>query len=196
MIFAGLSVLFSLLIFPFAYWIGYRRPHYFSTPIATLFLVLALLVTAVTEWVREAVRKPYIIYDFMYSNAILKEDRDIYAANGFLKVAKWADVREFQPDDPSQALAAGKAIFKAQCQHCHTVEGFNGVRALVYGWSEGFTYDQLGRLDELKRFMPPFVGTDAERRALAQWLTTLNPPVTGKNDANASRYDHLAVESR
>ena len=34
------------------------------------------MVTAVTEWVREAVRKPYIIYNYMYSNAILKTQGD------------------------------------------------------------------------------------------------------------------------
>jgi mono/diheme cytochrome c family protein len=34
---------------------------------------------------------------------------------------------------------------------------------------------QLLHLNELKGFMPPFVGTDAERRALARWLQSLNP---------------------
>lgn len=189
MVFAGLSLLFSLLIFPFAYWVGYRRPALFSTPMATLFLVFALLVTAVTEWVREAVRKPYIVYDYMYSNALLKEDLDIYAAHGFLNVAKWASVR-----DPSQTLVAGRELFKGQCQHCHTLDGFNSIRALVYGWSEEFTYEQLGHLDELKGFMPPFVGTDAERRVLAQWLSSLNS--VGKEDANVSRRSPLSAESR
>ena len=38
---------------------------------------------------------------------------------------------------------------------------------------------QLVHLNELKGFMPPFVGTDDERRALAAWLINLNPqPVT------------------
>jgi mono/diheme cytochrome c family protein len=197
MIFAGLSVLFSVLIFPFAYLIGYRQPQHFSPAIGALFLVLALLVTAVTEWVREAVRKPYIIYGYMYSNAILKEDMDIYRTHGFLPVAKWATIREFDPSNESETLRAGAELFKGQCQHCHTVEGFNGITALVYGWSKAFTYEQLGRLNELKAFMPPFVGTDAERRALAKWLAGLNPPhVTEGQKHNAPGHDSYTAESR
>ncbi len=35
---------------------------------------------------------------------------------------------------------------------------------------------ELAHLSELKGFMPPFVGTEAERKALGAWLASLNPP--------------------
>jgi hypothetical protein len=42
----------------------------------------------------------------------------------------------------------------------------------------------LAYLNELKGFMPPFIGTEAERKALDAWLLSLNPPPT------SSKIDH------
>ncbi len=174
MMVASLSVLFSVLLFPFVYVLGYRRSEHFTPGLGMLFLVLALLATATTEWVREAVRKPYIIYDYMYSNGILRDRMDIYRAHGYLAVAQWATTRDFDPEDPEETMRAGKSLFTGQCQQCHTVSGFNGVEPLVYGWSEEYIEYQLGRLDELRAFMPPFLGTEDERRALTAWLAQLD----------------------
>jgi len=44
---------------------------------------------------------------------------------------------------------------------------------MVKGWREEFVDYQLQHLNELKGFMPPFVGSDAERRVLARWLANL-----------------------
>jgi hypothetical protein len=41
------------------------------------------------------------------------------------------------------------------------------------GWSEPFIDYQLQRLNELKGYMPPFVGSEDERRALATWLADI-----------------------
>ena len=70
-IFAALSVALSLLIVVIT-WAGpYRRPHLANALVASVLVVLGLGVTGVTEWVREAVRKPYVIYGYMYSNGNL-----------------------------------------------------------------------------------------------------------------------------
>ncbi|MDA1190407.1 MAG: cytochrome ubiquinol oxidase subunit I [Candidatus Poribacteria bacterium] len=185
--FAALSVFFSAIVFPFAYFLAYRYPRYFSPALGVLFLIMALGATAVTEWVREAVRKPYVIYGVMYSNAIYKNDLARFQQNGFLNEAKWTTVREFDPNDRAQLLAAGEQMFRGQCGHCHTTDGFNGVKPLVYGWGEPFLYEQIGRLNELRRFMPPFVGNDEERRALAAWLYELNGEIPPLSDAKGAR---------
>jgi hypothetical protein len=49
------------------------------------------------------------------------------------------------------------------------------MRFAVKGWSREMIDYQLLHLNELKSFMPPFVGTEAEHRALAAWLASLNP---------------------
>ncbi|MBT3265619.1 hypothetical protein HN371_00625 [Candidatus Poribacteria bacterium] len=174
MMVATLSVLFSAILFPAVYFLGVRQPAQFTPAMGALLLVIALLATGVTEWVREAVRKPYIIHGYMYSNGTLASGERDYARDGYLSGATWASVRDFDPGDPQQTMAAGRELFRGQCQSCHTVQGFNGIKPLVYGWSREFLAYQTERLDELRAFMPPFVGSAAEKQALTAWLYALN----------------------
>jgi len=181
--FAVMSVVISGMIFVFAYFIAYRNPQSVNPAVALIFLVLGLGVTGVTEWVREAVRKPYVIYDYMYSNAVRKSEVAQLRETGVLAVAKWATVREIAPGN---RLEAGREVFTLQCAYCHTIDGYNGIRLFVRGWSERFIGNQIRHLDELKRFMPPFAGNVAEREALAAWLASLNPGVPTPADDRAT----------
>jgi len=67
-------------------------------------------------------------------------------------------------------------MFRFQCQSCHTINGFNGIKPMVKGWRKDFLDYQLQHLDELKGFMPPFMGNDEERAALVEFLYNLNRP--------------------
>jgi len=169
--FAFATVALSVIIFAFAYFIGCRHPESFSRPLALMFLVLGLLVTGVTEWTREAVRKPFIIYDYMYSNTILKDEVPIIKNSPILSRAKWVATKQVFPWN---AESAGAEVFRVQCAMCHTVSGYNGIKPLTLGWTEEDIYDALGRLERLRGIMPPFVGSEDERQALASWLASLN----------------------
>lgn len=173
-IFMAASLVLSVLILLFTYWGPYREPGRVSFPLALLFVTLGLLVTGTSEWVREAIRKPYVIYDYMYVNGIRPAEVAEIDRRGILRYARWA-----RPvpagSSPEAVLARGQEVFRLQCMACHTVDGYNGVRALVRGWTPEFTEFQLRHLNRLKGFMPPFAGTDEERRALAAWLASLNP---------------------
>ena len=144
------------------------------------------MVTATSEWVREAVRKPYIIYNVMYSNGLRPTEVQAISRDGFLHQARWVDVHEAEP---MNRLEAGKEIFRFQCANCHTVDGYNAIRPLIQGWRESFIAGQLKNLNELKGFMPPFAGTDEERRALAHYLASLwgyppeNQPMPDQEEA-------------
>jgi len=182
-IFAGLSILFSIIIFSFAYFGPYKYPRHFPFPFAVMFLLMGLLVTGVTEWVREAVRKPYIIYDYMYSNAILVSSENPYRLGGALAHAKWVQTKEIED---ANLFVAGRELFQIQCQSCHTVDGYNGIRPLLQDWPEDFIDRQLQHLETLKGFMPPFLGTEKERHALARYLSTLRRKPVG--DASVRDY--------
>ncbi|MBI1941151.1 MAG: cytochrome ubiquinol oxidase subunit I [Acidobacteria bacterium] len=171
-IFAGLSIFFSVLVVLFTFFGPYEHPRYFNLTFAFVIAVLALSTTAVTEWVREAVRKPYIIYDYMYANTLRLEDVERVRQAGVLRSALWVRHREVTPVDPARA---GEDVFRVQCAACHTVNGYNSIRFAVKGWSRQMIDYQLLHLNELKGFMPPFVGTEEERAALAKWLVELNP---------------------
>ncbi len=171
-IFAGLSIFFSALVVLFTYFGPYQHPRYFNLTFAFVIAVMALSTTAVTEWVREAVRKPYIIYDYMYANTLRLEDVSRIRQESILKSAQFV---RFHEVDPQRVVESGADIFRVQCASCHTVDGYNSVRFAVKGWTREMIDYQLLHLNELKGFMPPFVGTDAERRALVAWLASLNP---------------------
>jgi len=166
-----LSVVFSLLIFGFALLGPSRRPASLSMPLAVLIATLGLMVTGTSEWVREAIRKPYIIYDYMYVNSIRPADQALLNTSGVLPTAKWSLVRDATSAGP---VKAGSAVFRLECSACHTVYGYNGILPLVQTWPDWFIEYQLQHLDTLKGYMPPFVGTEEERKALAAYLAWLS----------------------
>jgi cytochrome bd-type quinol oxidase subunit 1 len=170
--FAGLSLILSVIIFLFIILGPYRRPDGFAFPFALLILVLGFMVTGTTEWVREAIRKPFIISDYMYSNGILVGQEGQINQKGILATARWVSNKEVIP---GKELEAGRDIYRIECQSCHTIIGYNGIKPLIRGWNEEFIDHQLQNLKTLKGFMPPFVGTEVERKALASWLASLNP---------------------
>jgi len=169
-IFAGLSIALSALIVGLTCFGPFARPQESGVVLAAAIAMLGLGVTGVTEWVREAVRKPYIIYGYMYSNGIRAEDAELVRERGVLATARWVSAR-----DPAAAPLeqVGYEIFRTECRSCHTVDGYNGIRVMVKGWREDFIDFQLRHLNELKGFMPPFLGTEQERKALAAWLAEL-----------------------
>jgi len=170
-IFAGASILISAAIVVAVLVGPMLFPQQFHVSAAVVIVLLALAATGVTEWVREAVRKPYVIYGYLYSNSISPWDRARLDAEGILATAKWSGSKA---DTTRMPLEAGARIFRLQCQSCHTVNGFNAVRPLVKGWDAEFMDHQLRKLETLKGYMPPFMGTSEERLALGQWLLNLN----------------------
>jgi cytochrome bd-type quinol oxidase subunit 1 len=169
--FAGATLLLSGLIFIFAYFLPFRQPKNFPTALSFLFLFLGLLVIGGAEMVREAIRKPFVIYNYLYSNNVFKSDVDKYRTAGVLSAAKWTEFRSADDTDP---LKIGREVFRFQCQSCHTVEGYNGIKPLVKSWDLEYIHSQLTQLNKLKGFMPPFMGSDSERMALTKWLYDLN----------------------
>jgi len=69
-----------------------------------------------------------------------------------------------------EALALGERVLASRCLHCHAAIP---LAPRVAGWTAERAYQALGRLPELYPAMPPFHGTDDERRALAIYLAAL-----------------------
>ncbi len=77
-------------------------------PVALLTLFCALAVMGSFEWIREAARRPYVINEVMYSNAIMKNDVERLNREGFLQSALWVQNREISAEN---RLAAGEELF-------------------------------------------------------------------------------------
>ena len=145
------------------------RPALRTRLVTVVVLVAALGYLGAFEWTREAARRPYVINQVMYSNGIREKDVERLDRQGFLATARW--VRNRQVTEANR-LEAGRELFVHQCYACHTVGGFNNdilarTQAMSYQGLRGY----LATVHEKRPFMPPFVGTEEERGALAAFLT-------------------------
>ncbi|MEK4801329.1 c-type cytochrome [Oceanobacillus sp. FSL K6-0118] len=165
--FINYSGLFAFVIF--GIWI-IGRPDKVSIILAITIFFSSMGFIAEFEMVRESVRKPYIIYDYMYANGVIEKDAEKYNKEGYLKNSTFAAVNEVTEEN---IYEAGEEIYKGQCLSCHTIDGWREKRAFsnrLNGWTEENIAQYIETLHETRPFMPPFVGTDEEREALAHYL--------------------------
>lgn len=142
-------------------------PRYINIAIALIVLILAQISFGYYEFARERVRKPFIIRDYMYSNGILVSEVEKLNENGVLSKAKWANIAGYK-----DKLKVGRAVFVAECKICHSLNGFNALRPKIEGLEAEDLDGILMDLDS-NPLMPPFVGTDKEREALAAYLAEI-----------------------
>jgi mono/diheme cytochrome c family protein len=145
--------------------------HLLFIPVIASFIFLGTF-----ERLREFIRKPYVIGDYMYANGILVEEYDLYQQEGLLKNAPYSSVTEITPENE---LKAGEAVFTLACTRCHTTHGINSVVKnfeLMYG--EGNPLDPeamqayIKGMHNARYYMPPFPGNEAELGALARYIAS------------------------
>ncbi len=147
-------------------------PRVNRLPTAVVLILATALFFGGWERVREASRKPWVIYGHMYSNGILVDEIEELNSQGILSRAPWAWYRK----DGTRA-GMGEAVYRAQCQACHTIDGYNSITRLVEGLDH-YTLDGIFMALDQNPAMPPFVGTEEERMQLARYLAALGgmPP--------------------
>ncbi len=181
--YANIILIFSVLTFLLSL-LTLLKPRKIPFVYSLVVVATAFMTMWGFEFVREAIRKPYIIYDYMYGNSIFKEavpgsaGMDLASLNekGVLQVAKWIRPESREITEENQ-LTVGREIFRVECQSCHTVDGYRSIRKIVSKKKWGFSaiYSRLGLLDKMfNGVMPPFAGTDAEKTALAMYLASLS----------------------
>jgi cytochrome bd-type quinol oxidase subunit 1 len=135
------------------------------------------------EYLREIARKPYVLYGHMYSNSILPSQKVEIQEAGILATARWTPIRKI---DSSNLLQAGGEIFRLECASCHTLDGYNGIRGKIGDMTERGIEALITGLGSVRTYMPPFMGTGEEKKALAAYL---NRSVLGHEPYDFSRYD-------
>jgi mono/diheme cytochrome c family protein len=179
-----LSLFLSGTILVFVFVGPYLNPRGFSFKMALLFATCALIVTGITEYSRELLRKPYVIYGYMYSNGLIRDQVQIINKTGWVANHPWLlslTTSKGRLVENPQTL--GKAMFTAQCMSCHTERGYRSMSKLLADRDEkaiGLFLDTLSQTEPKKnpyrKIMPPLVGTETERQALTQFLYTINHP--------------------
>lgn len=193
-------IMFALTIVVFAllYFGPYRNPGWLSPGFAIMFLGFGLAATTTGEYIREAVRKPYIIYNLVLGNQVLASEVPRLKQEGFIENSTWAGawlearhpshvVRDedgrLEVDEDSLLLLTkesrreiGEVLFMYHCNDCHAAEqGVNGLGHLLTGWDREMVGISVRHPEKLKFFMPPWSGTEAEAELLTDYLMELRP---------------------
>ena len=124
------------------------------------------------EYLREISRKPFLISGYLYSNCLLASDQPQLDQDGVLSHARWSAVKAISPEN---AQAAGRELFNLQCLGCHTIRG---LRNDIVRRTARLTYlgilAQLNGQGRMLSYMPPVMGTPAEKQALAAYIAGLS----------------------
>lgn len=156
--------------------IAYFSPKRFPYIAATLMVAAFMLFWGFEERTREFIRKPYLIYNYMYANGVRVTDVPYLNKVGILKHAVFVDEdKKVLNEDKSNLIDVGHTIYQIECRACHTENGINGLKFLTKGWSQEAIRNRINNLPGAGTpYMPPFVGTETEKDALAAYLATLN----------------------
>jgi mono/diheme cytochrome c family protein len=184
----------SALVFVMLYFGPYRNPRWVTPGFAILFLILGLAATATGEYVREAVRKPFVVHRAVFSNGVYPEEVARLREGGYLEGGTWTkayvamrypqlldgagriDRTRFAALDEAAQSVLGRVIFQHQCNSCHSVTGYSSIRALTRGWTPDVMRPVIENLDQMHFFMPPWQGTPEEADLLVKYLQQIRLP--------------------
>jgi mono/diheme cytochrome c family protein/cytochrome bd-type quinol oxidase subunit 1 len=180
--FASLAAVLSAVTLALAL-LALIRPARLRLAFSLLLTLSAFVTMASFEFVRESIRKPFIINNYLYANSIYANpipgdggfNLDHINQAGVLQTGKWIQTRKLTPENQ---VAVGREIFRVECESCHTVDAYRGLKhyLALRQWDRDKLRAMLGSLSLMHNgVMPPFAGTDAERDALAAFLNSVQP---------------------
>ncbi len=171
----------SLTVVGVVYFFALRAPADFNSKHAKVIILLAFCATFSSEYVREMLRKPYIVVGHMYSNGVRKSEVERFNREGYLTKTQWIGT------SGDANLARGEAMFRGQCKACHTKDVYRSMKRLLADRDKEGIGNFLKILHENKddspyrKYMPPLVGTPDEINALRDYLSTLTTKENGKH---------------
>ncbi|MGC9199411.1 MAG: c-type cytochrome [Acidobacteriaceae bacterium] len=183
--FAGFAWVLLIVVFVLAL-LTLVRPAKIHLAFSLLVAVVAFGAMASFEFVRESIRLPYVISNYLYANSLYAATipgdggfsvAEVQAA-GILPSAKWVSIHSITP---TNQLAAGQQIFRVSCESCHTENSYRGLAPAIvqHQWDLAKITALLGGLNFMHNgVMPPFAGSSEERAALAAYLHSLAPVST------------------
>jgi cytochrome bd-type quinol oxidase subunit 1/mono/diheme cytochrome c family protein len=200
---AAASVLNLLLALIFAVTCGvfvmlylgpYRNPGWLSPGFAILFFAFGLAAMAAGEFIREAVRKPFIVYGVVASNQIFPQEIAELRTKGYLEGGRWTKAlvaREYpwvmrgeKIDETRLSVMReadqtklGRVLFQYHCNDCHSASaGYSAVAHLTRGWTPEMVRLVARNPEKFQFFMPPWAGTPQEAELLARYILSIAPP--------------------
>ncbi len=149
------------------------RPKAATTAGAIALFLVAQFGFMGAEFFREMSRKPYVVYDVLYSNSLWRQNSTdpVFMAEPYLSKAQWhPDVEPLSPEH-------GEWVFRLQCVSCHTWDAYRSLRVRTEEWSMEFGSRWLETMHE-SGVMPPFQGTPEDRAALSAYIVSRHEEAT------------------
>jgi mono/diheme cytochrome c family protein len=143
------AVFLGLLAF-FVVVFGLLIPRRMHVVVAACMMVLGLGFFGGFEWMRESIRKPYVIHGFMYGNSVEVALADSYQADGYL------------PHITYRSGDDGADLFRHLCRSCHTLNGYQPLGPAFSGTDPEFIAGMVRGTGAMRVNMPPFLGTSEE----------------------------------
>jgi hypothetical protein len=179
------------------------KPQIMKSYFLAITLVFALGFMGLFERVREFIRKPYIISEYMYSNLLREEDYPLYKKDGILK---WATYNSTPTVTNENKVEAGRNVFMLACSRCHTTQGINSITYVfdrMYGntgkpFKEDMMKSYIKNMHKSREYMPPFPGNDLELDALVAYIKQLqvtNEVLEGAQEVGVAINKDQSVEA-
>jgi cytochrome d ubiquinol oxidase subunit I len=185
----GLTVAVLIMIY-----LGpYRNPGWFTPGFTILIFLSGIAAVTTGEYIREAVRKPYIVYNVVMGNQILANEIPRLRETGYLEGGVWTrglikerypfavsdgriDVSKLLLLPQSEQIRIGSMLFQYHCNDCHAIQfGYSAIGNLTRGWPEPLIQEVVEHPEKAHFFMPPWAGTKEEAILLTKYLVAMAP---------------------
>jgi len=156
--------------------VGLSKPRWLPRLVLLIPFFAGVALIGYFERVREFVRKPFVIQDYMYANGLKVQDYPLYQEDGILAHASFVSTRTVTEENK---VFAGRDLFLLTCSRCHTVKGVNSVHNKFADlfpdrqWEEAQISAYIKSMHNVRPFMPPFPGNQAELDALSSYIVQL-----------------------
>ncbi|MDR0869348.1 MAG: cytochrome ubiquinol oxidase subunit I [Planctomycetaceae bacterium] len=143
---------------------GLFAPKQINIAFAGCLFIFGITALGSAEFMREAIRKPWIVDGYVLGNQIYADEIEERQANGFIQPSNWLN------ND------GGGTVFMYHCNNCHALNhGVSAVAPLLAGENKNDIKDKIRKLNQPIASMPPWCGTEAELEALADFLEKIRP---------------------
>jgi len=193
-IFAGLSIAVTGVLFALILLGPVRSPGWLSPGFTMSMLLMGVCLFGTTEFIREGVRKPFIVHNEILGNQIHVNEIGPAREAGYLEYGEWTNryVQQKYPEvcvdgkidesllltlDEPQRIDLGQTLFMYHCNDCHAAaHGYSAVGPILAGRSRERILDDVIHLNEANGSMPPWCGTPEEAELLTDYLLTIQGP--------------------
>jgi hypothetical protein len=180
----AVNLLVNMLVMAALAWSHFAGARWITPPAALLLFLAGAAAITTGEFVREGARKPYRIDNYILAPGVRVSEVKDFQRNGLISHAPWLRryLESKYPGNVALRLSVltqeeqadiGKALFRYHCAACHADWGYNGIVPILRPWTAELIRDTTRNLHRANPAMPPWMGSAAERDALALYLERL-----------------------